>query len=82
MSKQIIKILLDDIPIATKPFLSSDTLNIIRQKIKNKINNPFQFLDPDEIPIDVEDENQFPLENIIHGKNIKIKSVEKENEDK
>lgn len=82
MSKQIIKILLDDIPIGTKPFLSSDTLNIIRQKIKNKINNPFQFLDPDEIPIDVEDENQFPLENIIHGKNIKIKSVEKENEDK
>ena len=53
MNKQIIKILLDDIPIATKPFLSSDTLNIIRQKIKNKINNPFQFLDPDEIPIDV-----------------------------
>jgi len=75
--------LLDDIPIGTKPFLSSDTLNIIRQKIKNKINNPFQFLDPDEIPIDVEDENQFPLENIIHdGNNIKIKSVEKENEDK
>ena len=83
MSKQIIKILLDDIPIGTKPFLSSVTLNIIRQKIKNKINNPFQFLDPDEIPIDVEDENQFPLENIIHdGNNIKIKSVEKENEDK
>ena len=84
MSKQIIKILLDDIPIATKPFLSSDSLDIIRQKIKNKINNPFQFLDQDGNLIEVEDENDYSLENIIYeGKNIKIKSIiEKENEDK
>ena len=83
MSKQIINILLDDIPIATKPFLFSDSLDIIRQKIKNKINNPFKFIYKDEILIDVEDENEYFLKNIIHdGNNIKIKSIEKENEDK
>ena len=84
MTKQVIKILLDDKSIGTKPFLSSDTLANIRQKIKDKINNSFQFLDQDEILIDVEDENDLSLENIIlDGKNIKIKSIfEKENEDK
>lgn len=84
MSKQIIRILLDDKPIGTKPFLASESLANIRKKIKDKINNPFQFLDHDENLIDVEDENDYSLENIIHdGKNIKIKSIfEKENEDK
>ena len=84
MKKPIIRILLDDKPIGTKPLLSSESLANIRQKIKNKINNPFQFLDQDENLIDVEDENDLSLESIIYdSKNIKIKSIiEKENEDK
>ena len=82
MSKQKIIILLDDKAICTKKFLFSDSLAIIRQTIKGKINNHFQFLDPNEILIDVEDESDFSLENIIQGENIKIKSIEKENEDK
>ena len=56
MTKVIIKIDLDNKRIGSKPLLETDTLIIIRGKIKAKIDNPYIFLDQDEKEIEISDE--------------------------
>ena len=74
MTKTIVKIFLDEKPIGIKPFLMSDSLTSIRQKLKDKINVSYNFLDQEENQIDKEDENEIALENVINEKIIKLKS--------
>ena len=68
MSKTVVKIILDEKPIGTKPFLNSDTLTLLRQKLKDKIKDFYIFLDQDENPIDIGDENDMTLEDVIKDK--------------
>ena len=74
MTKTIVKIFLDEKPIGIKPFLMSDSLTSIRQKLKDKIKVLYNFLDQYENQIDIEDENEMALENVINEKIIKLKS--------
>ena len=50
MTKQITKIDLDGKILGSKPLLSNDSLSTIREKIKDKVNVPYVFLDKMEIP--------------------------------
>ena len=73
MKKQITKIVLNGKSLGTKPLMLDDTLNIVREKIKDRIKIPYLFLDKDGNNIKNEDENKFKLEDISKEKNIKIK---------
>lgn len=74
MSKQITKIELDGKPSGTKPLMMSDNLTTIREKIKDRVNASYIFLDKDGYPINKEDEKDYLLENISVSKLIKLKS--------
>ena len=75
MTKVIIKIDLDNKRIGSKPLLETDTLIIIRDKIKAKIDNPYIFLDQDEKEIEISDEQDYTLKDIEVNKIIKLKSI-------
>ena len=73
--KQITKIELDGKIIGSKPLFNNDTLVSIREKIKEKVDVSYIFLDNDGNDINKEDENDYNLENICVDKTIKIKST-------
>ena len=73
-SKHVTKIELDGKIIGSEPLLSNDNLITIREKIKNKVNVSYIFLDKNGNPINVEKEIDLSLENISDNKTIKIKS--------
>ena len=64
MSKVIVKIELDGKRIGSKPLFMSDSLTEIREKIKEKTDVHYVFLDQDGIPVEEGDENDYTLENI------------------
>ena len=71
--EQIIQIELDGEIICSKPLFLNDNLISIREKIKNRINSSFLFLNKDENEIiDKEDEIYFLLKDIIIGNIIKL----------
>ena len=74
MTKQITKIELDGKILGSKPLSSNDSLSVIRDKIKDKVNNSYMFLDKDGNTIAIENENSLTLEQISQNKIIKIKS--------
>ena len=74
MKKQITKIELNGKIIGTKPLLNDDTLSSIREKIKEKVSVPYQFIDKIGNLISKENEQHYTLESIIEDKVIKIKS--------
>ena len=78
MSKVIIKIELDGKRIGSKPLFMEDSLSIIREKIKEKTEVPYVFLDQDGIQVEEGDENDYTLENIEVNKVIKIKKIKGE----
>ena len=51
MSKQITKIELDGNSLGTNPLITSDTSTSIREKIKERVNVPYIFLDKNGQPI-------------------------------
>jgi hypothetical protein len=71
-TKSIIKIELDGEIICSKPLVLNDNLISIREKIKNRINSSFLFLDKDANTIYKEDENDYLLEDITIGNVIKL----------
>lgn len=75
MSKVIVKIELDGKRIGSKPLFMSDSLTAIREKIKEKTDVHYVFLDQDGIPVEEGDENDYTLENIEVNKIIKIKKM-------
>lgn len=65
---------MDGNSLGTKPLITSDTLTSIREKIKERVNVPYIFLDKNGKPINREKENDFSLENISENKMIRIKA--------
>ena len=78
MKKQITQIELNGKIIGSKPLFLSDNLTSIREKIKDKTNASYFFLDNEGNIIKKEKENDYTLENICKDKIIKIKSEQKE----
>lgn len=74
MKKQVTKIELNGKIIGTKPLLNDDTLSSIREKIREKVSVPYQFIDKSGNLISKENEQHYTLESIIEDKLIKIKS--------
>ena len=74
MSKPIINIELDGKIIGSKPLTLNDSLASIREKINNKVNCPFIFLDKSSKKMIKENESELKLEDIINEKKIKIES--------
>ena len=72
MSKQVIKIQLNSKSIGTKPLIINDTLTTIREKIRDRIDKPYLFLDKEGNIIKTEDEGNLKLENIVKEKKINI----------
>ena len=73
MIKQITKIELNGNPLGTKPLMLDDTLNLVREKIKDRVKIPYFFLDKEGKEIKSEDENKLKLKDISNEKVIKIK---------
>ena len=83
MSKVIVKIKLDEKIIFSKPLSLTDTLSLIREKIKERVNLNFVFLNNNKDIINKFEENNFCLKDIINqyyinGKIIQLKSEERE----
>ena len=74
MSKQIINIELDGKIIGSKPLTLNDSLASIREKINNKVNCPFIFLDKSSKKMIKENESELKLKDIINEKKIQIES--------
>ena len=70
-----VKVELNGRIICSKPLKLNETLESIRNKIKDKVGNAL-FLDKDGNTIDKEDEGAFNLEYILDSKIIKLKSSE------
>ena len=73
MTKQITKIILNGKSLGTKPLMLEDTLTIVREKLKERINIAYIFLDKNDNDIKNEDENNLKLQDISTEKAIKIK---------
>ena len=76
MVKQVTNIEINGKIIGSKPLLTEDNLILIKEKIKNKVNSPFIFLDKSGKTIDKENENTVKLEDIIFEQKIKLKLIE------
>ena len=76
MGRKVIKFNLNGEVKFSKPFQTEDNLLSIREKIKERINCSFQFIDHENNPVDCNDENDFTAEDILDGQIIKIKSTE------
>ena len=72
MSKQITKIELDGKIIFSKPLLLNDTLDSLREKIKEKVKISYKFLDKEGKDINFEKEKDYKLEDISVEKIVKI----------
>ena len=79
MTKQITKIELDGKIIGTKPLLMDDNLFIVREKIKQKVDVSYIFLDQDGNNIEQGNEKDYTLKDISLGKIIKLKSYDDKN---
>ena len=66
----------------SKPFQTEDKLISIREKIKERINYPFQFIDHENNLVDCNDENDFTAEDILDGQIINLKSTGATNSNK
>lgn len=76
MGRKIIKFNLNGELKFSKPFQTEDKLLSIREKIKERFDCSFQFIDQDNNPVDCNDENDFTAEDILDGQIIKLKSTE------
>ncbi|BFU26587.1 hypothetical protein conserved [Entamoeba histolytica] len=70
MSRVIVRFLLNGQCIATKPLNSQDKLKTVREKIKEKMSDSQYFLTRDGDIIDVNDEEDFIVEDVIDEKRI------------
>ena len=61
--------------IFSKPFQLNDNLASVREKIKERMNCSFQFLDKDNNLVYFNDENDFTIEDILINGEIKLKQV-------
>ena len=75
MGRKVMKFNLNGEIQFSKPFLTEDKLVSIREKIKERIDYPFQFIDHDNNLVDFNDENDFTAEDILDGQIIKLKST-------
>ena len=73
-SKSIYKIELDGKIIFSKPLILNESVNSIREKIKDRVSIPFLFLDKEKKVINECDENNFNVDDIKDGKIIRLKS--------
>ena len=78
MVKQITDIEVNGKIIGSKPLEMEDNLILIKEKIKNKINTPFIFLDKSGKIIAKENEDSLKLEDIIIEQKIQLKLLESE----
>ncbi|GAB1224932.1 hypothetical protein ENUP19_0227G0015 [Entamoeba nuttalli] len=78
MSRVVVRFILNRQCVATKPLNSQDNLKIIREKIKGKMSDSQHFLTRKGDIIDVNDEEEFTVEDIINNDEINLKE-EKEN---
>ena len=79
MGRKLIKFNLNGEVKFSKPFQTEDNLLSIREKIKERFNCSFQFIDHENNPVDCNDENDFTAEDILDGQIIKLKSTEDAN---
>ena len=79
-NKNIIEIYLNKQLISNKKLKISDNLPTIRKILKDKINEDFQFVFPNGLKIDIEEEEDFSLEEIIVNNTLNL--YNKENEEK
>ena len=59
--------------IFSKPLQLNDNLASVREKIKERMNCSFQFLDKDNNLVYVNDEGDFTIEDILNNGKIKLK---------
>ena len=76
MGRKVIKFNINGEIKFSKPFQTEDNLISIREKIKERFNCSFQFIDHENNPVDCNDENDFTAEDILDGQIIKLKSTE------
>ena len=81
MKKQITQIELNGKIIGSKPLFLSDNLTSIREKIKDKTNDSYFFLDNEGNIIKIEKENDYTLENIYKDKIIILNQNQKNNQE-
>lgn len=79
-NKNIIEIYLNKQLISNKKLKISDNLPTIRKILKDKINEDFQFVFPNGLKIDIEEEEDFSLEEIIVNNTLNLYSKENEEE--
>ena len=65
--------------IFSKPLLLNDTLDSLREKIKEKVKISYKFLDKEGKDINFEKEKDYKLEDISVEKIVKILSIKEEN---
>ena len=61
--------------IFSKPFQLNDNLASVMEKIKERMNCSFQFLDKDNNLVYVNDEDDFTIEVILKNGEIKLKQI-------
>ena len=76
MGRKVIKFNLNGEVKFSKPFKTEDKLISIREKIKQRFDCFFHFIDQDNKSVDCNDENDFTAEDILDGQIIKLKSTE------
>jgi uncharacterized membrane-anchored protein len=72
MSSKVYSFYLDGKPLCAKKFNPAETLTKIRIALSSKINSSTIFL-RENVPIEIEDENDFSLENIDNSGKIYLK---------
>jgi len=76
MDKKVLKFELNGKILFSKPFQTNDKLIFLREKIIEKMKNSFNFLDRGSNPVNIEDENNFIIDDILDGQVVKLKSIE------
>ena len=76
--KNLIEIYLNEQLILNKKLKISDNLPIIRKILKNKITKDFQFVFPNGLKIDIEEEEDYSLEEVIVNNTLNLYSKENE----
>ena len=67
MDKKVLKFELNGKILFSKPFQTNDKLIFLREKIIEKMKNCFNFLDRGSNPVNIEDENNFIIDDILDG---------------
>ena len=76
MERKVLKFELNGKISFSKPFQTNDNLSYLRENIKERVKYSFKFLDQDSNKVDLNDENDFIIEDILDGQIIKLKSIE------